>query len=246
MKETWKQTSCPLCFVNCGLKVQVEGNQIVKVLPDKANPRSQGHICAKGRNINAHQRHAGRLSAPLKRLGEDFEPISWQQAFSEIAERLQAIVGEHGPRSYAYMGGGGQGNHFEAAFGVAFMRALGSRYHFSALAQEHSGRHWVQGRIVGRQPMNFIAHAEAADMLLGTFIANLAPRVVLQRFADTHRSRRQRDSIEIDHRPAGNANLHSVGAAVMERHVEPPALDGGDGEVVAAHGSRNSEPASTG
>ncbi len=167
MKETWKQTSCPLCFVNCGLKVQVEGNQIVKVLPDKANPRSQGHICAKGRNINAHQRHAGRLSAPLKRLGEDFEPISWQQAFSEIAERLQAIVGEHGPRSYAYMGGGGQGNHFEAAFGVAFMRALGSRYHFSALAQEHSGRHWVQGRTVGRQPMNFIAHAEEADMLLG-------------------------------------------------------------------------------
>ena len=59
MKETWKQTSCPLCFVNCGLKVQVEGNQIVKVLPDKANPRSQGHICAKGRNINAHWWGAG-------------------------------------------------------------------------------------------------------------------------------------------------------------------------------------------
>ncbi len=167
MTETWKQTSCCLCFVNCGLKVQVEENRIVKVLPDKSNPRSEGHICAKGRNINAHQRHAGRLTKPLKRVGDDFVEISWETALAEIAERLRAIVDEHGPRSYAYMGGGGQGTHFEAAFGVAFMRALGSRYHFSAIAQEHSGRHWVQGRTVGRQPMNFIAHVEEADMLLG-------------------------------------------------------------------------------
>ena len=165
--ETWKLTSCNLCFVNCGLKVQVENNSIVKVLPDKSNPRSQGHICAKGRNINAHHRHAGRLTSPLKRVGEDFVPISWEQALGEIAEHLRAIVGEHGPRSYAYVGGGGQGCNFEALFGVTFMRALGSRYHFSAIAQEHTGRYWVQGRTAGRQPMNFIAHVEESDMLLG-------------------------------------------------------------------------------
>ena len=49
------------------------------------------------------------------------------------------------------MGGGGQGCHFEAAFGVRLLRALGSRYHYNALAQELTGNFWAHGRITGKQ-----------------------------------------------------------------------------------------------
>jgi anaerobic selenocysteine-containing dehydrogenase len=44
--------------------------------------------------------------------------ISWDQAIDEIAVKLKKIVDQYGPRSFAYMGGGGQGCHFEAAFGA--------------------------------------------------------------------------------------------------------------------------------
>jgi anaerobic selenocysteine-containing dehydrogenase len=122
----WQKTSCVLCAQNCGLEALVEDNRMVKVRPDKDNPRSQGYACRKGLNVAFHQHHAQRLTHPLKRVGEGFEKISWDHAIGEIAEKLRAIVDKYGPRSFAYMGGGGQACHFEAAFGVRLLRELGS------------------------------------------------------------------------------------------------------------------------
>ena len=132
------KTGCILCAQNCGLEVEVESNLIVKVRGDKDNVRSEGYICRKGMNIAHHRHHADRLQYPLKRLGDGFERISWEQAIDEIAIKLKEIVDKHGPRSFAYMGGGGQGCHFEAAFGVRLLRGLGSQYHYNAIGQEFS------------------------------------------------------------------------------------------------------------
>jgi len=41
----WQTTSCALCAQNCGLKVKIENNRIIKVRSDKANRRSRGYIC---------------------------------------------------------------------------------------------------------------------------------------------------------------------------------------------------------
>ena len=133
------------------LKVMVEDNRIVKVRPDKENPRSQGYNCRKGLKISHYQNHEDRLKRPLKRVGDEFQEVSWDQALGEIAEKLKSTVDAHGPRSLAYMGGGGQGGHFEAAFGVRLLRGLGSHYHYSPLAQELTGYFWVNGRALGRQ-----------------------------------------------------------------------------------------------
>jgi anaerobic selenocysteine-containing dehydrogenase len=162
----WHKTSCVLCAQNCGLEAFVEENRIAKVKGDKANPRSQGYICRKGANIAFHQHHAGRLSYPLKRVGDTFERISWDQAIDEIAGKLKSIVDTYGPRSFAYMGGGGQGCHFEAAFGVRLMRALGSRYHYNALAQELTGTFWAHGRVTGKQYLYAITDEHNSDLML--------------------------------------------------------------------------------
>ncbi|MBW2408736.1 MAG: hypothetical protein JRF72_02985, partial [Deltaproteobacteria bacterium] len=53
----WKKTSCALCAQNCGLEVQVEANRMLKVRPDKDNPRSQGYVCRKGLNVAHYQHH---------------------------------------------------------------------------------------------------------------------------------------------------------------------------------------------
>ena len=149
--EQWQKTSCVMCAQNCGLEVKVQDNNMVKVRPDKDNPRSQGYVCRKGLKVAHHQHHAQRLTHPLKRVGSDFEKISWDQAVDEIAEKLSSIVQSHGPKSFAYMGGGGQGCHFEAAFGVRLLRGMGSHYHYNALGQELTGHFWAWGRATGRQ-----------------------------------------------------------------------------------------------
>lgn len=162
----WHKTGCVLCPQNCGLEVEVEDNRIVKVKGDKSNVRSEGYVCRKGMNIANHQHNADRLKYPLKKVGDTFERISWDQAIDEIAAKLKSIVDTYGPRSFAYMGGGGQGCHFEAAFGVRLMRGLKSRYHYSALTQEFSGMFWVFGRMFGRQPVFPEIDADETDFLL--------------------------------------------------------------------------------
>ena len=162
----WKKTSCVLCGQNCGLEVLVEENRIVKVRADRENPRSEGYVCRKGMNVAHYQHHAQRLSRPLKRVGDAFQEIPWGQALDEIASRLIRIVDEHGPRSFAYMGGGGQGCHFEAAFGVALMRGLGSQYHYNPIAQELTGLFWVNGRGLGKQYLSTLPDDHETDLLL--------------------------------------------------------------------------------
>lgn len=186
---SWQKTGCVLCAQNCGLEVQVEDNKIVKVRPDKENPRSQGYACRKGMSIGNHQHHDDRLKYPLKKTPEGFVRISWEQAFSEIGSKVKEIVGKHGPKSYAFMGGGGQGCHFEAAFGTSLMRNLGSKYHYNALAQELTGYFWACGRVTGRQNRFSIPDEHHADMILAIgwngMVSHQAPRapIILKEFS---------------------------------------------------------------
>ncbi len=162
----WKKSGCVCCAQNCGLELMIENNRIVKVRPDRDNPRSQGYACRKGMNVAHYEHHADRLKYPLKREGSAFRQISWDQALDEIAATLRGIVDANGPRSVAYMGGGGQSSHFEAAFGVRLLRGLGSRYHYSSLAQELTGMFWVHGRAFGRQYLLCLPDERDTDMLV--------------------------------------------------------------------------------
>ena len=160
------KTGCVLCAQNCGLDIEVENNRIVKVKGDKTNVKSEGYVCRKGLNVAYHQHNADRLKYPLKKIGDKFERISWDQAIEEIAAKLKSIIDQYGPRSFAYMGGGGQGCHFEAAFGVRLMRLLGSQYQYSALAQEFSGAFWVCGRTHGKQYLHDQPDINNTDVLI--------------------------------------------------------------------------------
>ncbi len=163
---TWHKTGCVLCAQNCGLEVEVENNRIIKVRGDKDNPRSKGYVCRKGVNIAFHQHHEDRLKYPLKRTADGFERISWDQATDEIAAKLKEIIAKNGPRSYAYMGGGGQGCHFEAASGMTLLKSIGSRYYYNALGAELTGIFWAAGRLVGKQYKFAVPDEHNCDMLV--------------------------------------------------------------------------------
>ncbi len=162
----WQKTSCVLCFNNCGLEVITEGSKIVKVRGDRENPRSKGYLCRKGVNIAYFQNNPERLRFPLKHVGDRFERISWDRALDEIADKLREIVQTYGPRSIAYMGGGGQGCHFETPFGLRFLNGLGSKNHYSPLAQELTGFFWVNGKAFGRQYMHSFPDIQGSDFLV--------------------------------------------------------------------------------
>ena len=162
----WHKTGCVLCAQNCGLEVLVENGRMTKVRPDGDNPRSEGYACRKGLNVINHQYPKDRLKEPLKRVGNTFEAISWDQATGEIAGRIKELVTSFGPRSLAYMGGGSQGGHMEVAFALGVLRALGSQYYYSSAGQEFSGAWWVAGRLFGKQYNFTIPDEHASEMLV--------------------------------------------------------------------------------
>ncbi len=164
--DPWKKTTCVLCANSCGLEVKVENNRMAKVRGDKANLRSQGYACRKGLNIAYHQHHSDRLMYPLKKVGETFERISWDQALGEVAEKLSTVVKKHGPRSLALMGAGSIGCFTQGMFAVNLLRGLGSQYLFTAVAQELTGRFWADGKTYGNQALHVEPHLEETDMLL--------------------------------------------------------------------------------
>ncbi len=103
----WKKTSCYNCGVCCGLEVKIENNQVVGVRPDPASMRSLGgYCCRKGRSLQYFQENKNRLNHPLKRVGDEFVEISWDQALSEIGAKIKELRSHYGPKAFGVYGVG--------------------------------------------------------------------------------------------------------------------------------------------
>ena len=100
-----------------------------------------------------------------------FEPIDWTTAISEIAARLNEIRARHSPRAIALVGIGGQGNHMDAPYAMAFLRGTGSRRWFNAFAQEKTQHNLLDQWMFDASPATFL-HADTARarflLVLGT------------------------------------------------------------------------------
>lgn len=139
-------TACSLCSHNCGLRVDVVDNTIVAVRADDTHPSTQGYSCNKAYAIAHYVNHAQRVQHPLKKQADGrFIQISWEQAISEIAAKLDHIRHTYAPRAIAFAGLGGQGNH-SAGFGaIPLMFGIGTPMVFTALGQEKT-QHWLNDR----------------------------------------------------------------------------------------------------
>lgn len=164
---TTQHTACILCSRNCGLAVETKDNQFVKIKGDNAHPLTKGYICQKAARLEHYQQHADRLQYPLKKDKDgQFARISWDQAIAEIAEQMTSISRQHGGDAFAFVGGGGQGNHLGGAYSRQLLNAMKSRYAYNALGQEKTGDFWVNGRLFGSQQCHTTEDVEHADFVL--------------------------------------------------------------------------------
>ena len=105
MVET-KKSFCRFCHAFCAIEVDVEENKVIEVRGDTSDPIYGGYTCIKGRHLPDQHNHPERLRTSLKRMPDgSFQPIPSEQALDEIAEKLRAIIDEHGPRAVASYNG---------------------------------------------------------------------------------------------------------------------------------------------
>jgi anaerobic selenocysteine-containing dehydrogenase len=92
-----KTTTCYMCACRCGIRVHVDGGKVRYIEGNPAHPLNRGVICAKGASGIMKQESPARLTRPLKRKAGaargagEFEPISWDEAFSILEARLASI-----------------------------------------------------------------------------------------------------------------------------------------------------------
>ncbi len=125
-------TGCALCYHSCGMEVTVKDGKAIAVRGQESHPLNKGRLCAKGQAAIEHLYHPDRLKYPLKKEGSDWIRISWEQAFSEIAEKLNALKEKYGPSVVAFFCGSiGVENLEMISLTHRFKAALGSPNFFS-------------------------------------------------------------------------------------------------------------------
>ncbi|WP_051453387.1 nitrate reductase [Hydrogenovibrio kuenenii] len=97
------KTTCPYCGVGCGIDVTPSNGDSaaqvrVKVAGDKSHPANFGRLCVKGSATGETLDFEGRMLAPQI----NGEQVDWETALTEVAQRFQQTIAEHGPDSVAF------------------------------------------------------------------------------------------------------------------------------------------------
>ena len=131
-------TYCRVCEVYCGLVATVEDGRVTGLRPDDDHVASRGYICPKGAVFHEVTHDPDRVLHPLKRTEEGWQRISWEQAITEIAERLNRIRAAHGPHAVALYHGNPSGwSYSHRIFSAGWIDALGSRNVYGAGTQDN-------------------------------------------------------------------------------------------------------------
>jgi formate dehydrogenase major subunit len=100
----WTRTTCPYCGIGCEMNVGTNQNRIVTIKPALDAPVNRGHLCVKGRYAFDFVHAADRITVPMIRNNDGWQSLSWDDAISLTATRLQQISKEHGPNSIGILG----------------------------------------------------------------------------------------------------------------------------------------------
>jgi len=94
-------TTCAYCGVGCSFRADMQGDKVIRMVPDKNGKANQGHSCVKGRFAFGYATHQDRITSPMIRdnIEQDWREVSWEEALAFAAKRLTDIQEEHGRNS---------------------------------------------------------------------------------------------------------------------------------------------------
>ncbi len=93
---------CNGCSSKCGLFATTMDGRLWIVNGMEDHPYAKGTLCGRGQGTAQWAYDDERVTQPMKRMEDgSFEPISWDQAYKEIAEKVKGIIETAGPEALA-------------------------------------------------------------------------------------------------------------------------------------------------
>ena len=159
--------ACNLCEAICGLEFRVDGDRILSIRGDEADPLSQGHICPKAVALKDIHEDPDRLRRPMRRIGDRWEEMSWDAAFDWVAERLLAVHRSHGANSIAaYLGNPSVHNYGVMTSASSFLGPLKTRSRYSATSVDQLPHQLMVMWMYGHQLMVPVADIDRTNYFL--------------------------------------------------------------------------------
>ena len=159
--------ACHLCEAICGLAIETDGERILSIKGDPEDSFSRGHICPKAIALQDIQDDPQRLRQPVKRVGERWESIGWEEAFELVASRFAEIQREHGNNAVGvYMGNPNVHNYGSMTHGNYFLGQLHTKQRYSATSVDQLPHHLVSLWLYGHMLMIPIPDIDHTDYFL--------------------------------------------------------------------------------
>lgn len=97
LPRSFLPSTCTQCPAGCGTIGYIEESRLVKIGGNPKHLTNENTLCARGQaGINAIY-DPDRLLQPLKRVGQrgrnSWQPISWEEAYKEIADNISPLMG---------------------------------------------------------------------------------------------------------------------------------------------------------
>ena len=141
---------CPLCEATCGLTLTLDSDNVVAARGDADDVFSAGFVCPKGASFGELDGDPDRLRRPLVRRDGVLTEVSWDEAFGIVAERLGAVIAEHGGSSVGvYLGNPNAHTMAGALYPPVVIKALRTRNVFSASTLDQMPKQVALGLMFG-------------------------------------------------------------------------------------------------
>ncbi|MDP9065310.1 MAG: formate dehydrogenase subunit alpha, partial [Pseudomonadota bacterium] len=86
------------CGVGCSFRAEMQGEQVVRMVPNKDGKANHGHSCVKGRFAIGYASHPDRILKPMIRakISDPWREVSWEEAIGYAASELKRIQARYG------------------------------------------------------------------------------------------------------------------------------------------------------
>ena len=91
-------TTCAYCGVGCSFRAEMQGTQVVRMVPHKDGKANHGHSCIKGRFAWGYATHPDRIVKPMirSRIADPWKEVTWDEAIPYAAAQFKRIQAEYG------------------------------------------------------------------------------------------------------------------------------------------------------
>ncbi|MEU5844540.1 molybdopterin-dependent oxidoreductase [Rhodococcus sp. NPDC047139] len=157
---------CTLCEAHCGILVTVDRDRVTRIQGDPDDVLSHGYICPKATALADLHHDPDRLRRPMRRVGDGFEEIGWDEAFALAGDRLRAVQRRHGRDAIAMYLGNPAAHSSSVLYGIALRVALLTRKFYSASSIDQFPQEFAAWKMFGSNVLMPIADIDRTDRLL--------------------------------------------------------------------------------